>query len=432
MSLKYFVISLCISSIGTVVSGSDHQFGADGIPYLAREVQEEKGLVVVIEGIEVRPVEENSMAWLFTAKIVTSVYPQQLPQYLQPFIQPQAEIRIAVLRETSSRPDFPRAKCIAILYPELSEPMSKKYGVYSDRGVHTFLTINGRFGIVDATDGARVDAFRAYLSSTTKERINWSRTHFESQDMFLQRSAILETTIQSGYGEGVIALCRDALKSDRVSPTNKDVVVSALQYSKSDAALAPLKELALDVNSSLLLRTSALRAMKSVSGGNGELTIFKNRSDSTWLSEKSKEILTQSEGNKDIDSPGLTISAEQVIIQMKSSSFLERRQAIEAAGSKTYSRQIGDALLSLCTDPKERLTVQELAVERFGAFNNRSAAEHLAEIAKNSSLRTELRRSAIMALRRIDAGISEKMLKELADALGDIDLKNLSNGLLNR
>src|SRR5262249_31449527 len=134
------------------------------------------------------------------------------------------------------------------LNPPLSDAEASRYGVRVGDGVPVFLSVNGHFGIISAMDGARIEAIQAYFFATPEVRIRWAQRYFESQDLLLQRSALLETTVQPRAGEPVLELCRAALRSDRVAPTNKEIVITALQKTKAEQALEPLRGLALDSN----------------------------------------------------------------------------------------------------------------------------------------------------------------------------------------
>jgi hypothetical protein len=119
----------------------------------------------------------------------------------------------------------------------------------------------------------------------------------------------------------------------------------------------------------------------------------------------------------------------QIQGKLRSAEAISKREAIAEASRFAGSDELLGALHGAANEPKQELTVKLAAVEGLAKFNNKPAADALAAIAKDKEQPALVRSSALLALSRMETGISAKVLKQLADELTDKDLKAMAAGL---
>ncbi len=399
---------------------SEIPYGADALPYLASHAT----AVVEVSRARLSPEADPKAAQRFSAYELTvgRVVPGEKRK--DSHIREGATVRVVLPKELDVAATSDLNGSTVFLRGPLSAEESQTWGL--DPKTPTYAVVSGRYGVI--SDGKRRAAAEDYVKTTPDRRLDWAATHVTSDDSFLQRSALLEAGNQAhSQPERAVQLLGDSLKSDKVSNPNKRVAINALESSRSPQALAPIKEMCKNDTAPQALRFQAIQAMASVPGGLDVLREWRG-SGEKLLAPKSKEVLEKFAPAKEAP-PAPPGTVRQIQGKLRSAEAISKREAIAEASRFAGSDELLGALHGAANEPKQELTVKLAAVEGLAKFNNKPAADALAAIAKDKEQPALVRSSALLALSRMETGISAKVLKQLADELTDKDLKAMAAGL---
>ncbi len=406
-----------IAGVGRPASADDLVFGADGIPYLVAR----SSLIVRVEAAERRPARGDARMIFFEVRA---------GERLKGEIEPGGTVTVALRPEVvgaATPPDIPPNSLLFLSGP-LQGEQAQRQGIDSaERPIH--VVVSGRYGVwtPDAQSEQRLASLRDYLELREKAGVQWAQKYLESNDRYLQRSALLEVSNQPAEDPEVIAILSDALKSDQVTPTNKDLAVHSLEICNSPRALGPLLELSRSPNAPRSLRTSALDAIGSLPGGRDELRQLERLNDPFTAPGASEVLRKLQEPAERRAAPPETI--ERIRNDFIAKDSATRRQALDRIRTLAYSDQIGDVLTEVLSRPQEPRAVKQAALEALAGFNTRAAAEELATFITTKEQPVELRIEAIMAIARMETGVGTQVLNDLTDKLEEPELKTLAEGL---
>jgi len=409
------IVALVVGIGAGVATASDIPFGGDGIPYLSQA----STLTIRVAQAERIAAGEKARAVFFSV---------QVGEVLKGEVKPGTTLNVAVVLEAGAAPDGATLK-ESIVFLTGPLPRERAQGLGLARDGETYLVVSGRYGIVPAGDETRQAAIREYIGADKEGRLGWARKYLANKDAFLQRSALLEAAERPADDPAVLDLLGEALRSEVVTPRNKDVAIRSLQYSDSPAALQPLREFVHDGDAPHALRASAVQALGSVPGGRQELQALREEMDNL-MAPVARGVLERLQQQNDAAAPPGQV--EKIRKGLKSPNPRDRRQAAEQAKRFAYSEDVSDLLKEALANPEEKLSVKQAAIEALASFNNREAATLLQAVATDEKQSDDVRSEAIMGIARMESGVSANILTKLKAALKDQDLSDLAAGLADQ
>jgi hypothetical protein len=273
------------------VPADDMPFGADALSQLVDEAR-----VIVVAG-KARALPTDKALARDPRRVAMHAFAVQVAEVLKGPADKGSELRVGIIEGS----DTPRAKEIAnailFLQPLSAEALAKTNIIGKGPA---YIVVSGDYGIVASDVPGRKEAVRSYVGAAgarklaTKEVLQWARRHLASPDPFLQRSAVVDLHFANRDPAAVKQL-GEALLSDAVLPETKRSAIVALERASGPDAAAHLKAFAENQAMHKGLRAAAVKAFRSLPGGDDQLRQWSATTDSI-LAPAAQSILRGREG----------------------------------------------------------------------------------------------------------------------------------------
>lgn len=265
-----FVTNLLMASFP---AGADEPFGADTLGYLTNG----SNLIVRIKGLKSQPTIKEARYSLYSGKGV---------QVLKGNRDLDQDIVVAVpLHDVEQPRESAPADAVAFLRkfdPEEDDPgnLPQQQDIY--------IAVAGTRGIVDAAVPARLDAIYDFVridggKDAVAPVVDWAMRHVESEDPFLQRSAVVALYQHADAAKARKAIA-SALAREPVSAENKLLLVEALGQTGAESAIPALRRVVEDARSPRALREAAARWFRTLPGGPAQLEKWRRSADAELAS----------------------------------------------------------------------------------------------------------------------------------------------------
>ena len=401
--------AVAVLGLATGSAASDLRFGADGLPYLARNA------AVVVEVASARKMRATPDAQLFEVNPGT---------FLKGTAAAPLLVVVAVTRDVPP----PEVGPGATLFLRARRAGAFDGIVPADRPA--FEVVSGGVGVVKHDDaGNRQRSVREYVAlSESGRKFEWAKANLGAEDPYVQRSAMLEMAepTRSLSDQAVVQALADCVRATGTKWDNKSVAVSLLAQSRSPVATQALDGLARDLKAPHALRLDAVQAISGLPGGRERL---RELQADPVLAPKVKILLERRDAGEGPVSAAPRRNLADVRRLMASATAAERKEAASAAAELRFSADVVRMLRQAAGPAEKSPAVQLAAVESLARFNRRESALALSEIARDAQLPSTVRASALLSLARIESGVSQPVLRQLATSLQDAELKKLAKGL---
>lgn len=404
-------VPLAVLGLATGSAASDLRFGADGLPYLARNA------TVVVEVASARKVRATTDAQLFEVR-PGAVLKGSAPGPL-----------LVVVAMTRDVPP-PEVGPGATLFLRPVRANTFAHIVPADRAA--FEVVSGGVGVVKADPaGRRQRTVREYVALPESGRkLEWAKRNLGASDPYVQRSAMLEMAepTRSPSDPALVQALADCLRTTDTKWDNKGVAVNILAQSRSPVATQALDGLARDLKAPNGLRLDAVQAISALPGGREKLREYHG---DPVLAPRAKILLERRDSSEGPPASARPPRRDLADVRrlMASRTAAERKEAASAASELQFSDDVVTLLRQAAGPAEKSPAVQLAAVESLGRFNRRESALALSEVVKDAQLTPTVRASALLSLSRIESGLSQPVLRQLAATLQDAELKKLASGL---
>jgi hypothetical protein len=408
-TLRTSCAAVLLAGVGSAASSSDLRFGADGLPYLARNA------TLVVEVASAERLRATPAAQLF------QVRPGRV---LKGSAAGPLLVVVALARDVPPPEVVPEATLF--LRPRRADA----FGDLVPGGRPSFEVVSGGVGVVKPdSSGRRKDTIREYVAlAESGGKLEWAKRNLAAEDAYVQRSAMLELAepTRSPSDPGVVQVLSECLRASGTKWENKGMAVNLLARSASPEATSVLDGVARDAAAPQALRLDAVQAVAGLPGGRERLREY--RADPV-LAPKAEKILRDQPVTGDATPPTPRRTLADVQRLMASRTLSERREGASAAGELVFSEDVV-RLLRQAAGPRETSpAVQLAALDSLARFNRRESALALSEVARDAQLPPSVRASAVLSLAKIESGVAQPVLRQLADTLQDAELRKLAKGL---
>jgi hypothetical protein len=258
--------SALVWSAGPVLA-HDAPFGADALSQLERDAT----VIVVTSNARALPVTKVTVD--DHGDMTVHAFAVRASEVLKGAVDTGSELRVGMIEESDAPSAKELANAILFLQPMSAEALAKAKIVAKGPA---YVAVNGHYGIVAADVPGRKDAVRAYVQAaragklTTEQVLQWTQKHLASRDPFLQRSAVVDLHFANREAAAVKQLA-EALVSDVALPETKRSVIVALEHASGPEVATHLKAFAENPAMPKGLRTVAVKAFKTLPGGDDQL-----------------------------------------------------------------------------------------------------------------------------------------------------------------
>jgi hypothetical protein len=143
-----------------------------------------------------------------------------------------------------------------------------------------YVAVSGGYGVIDLRPSGRLEAIQSLIAAGEQTSLHraWAETYFTNSDPLLQRSSI-HLAYDDLSEAWAPALLQRAVATPAVSLENRDLALEMLLEAQAPGTREILRRLAEDRSAPLFLRTSAVRGVRRLPGGEADLRAWSGSRD---------------------------------------------------------------------------------------------------------------------------------------------------------